>query len=63
MDNLDAEKDVLRSDPDKIAVIFEDMIQMCLWCVPHPVLLGETIITFCRGNATVGVHVSSVALH
>ena len=28
---LEAEKDVLRSDPEKLAVLFKEMIQMCLW--------------------------------
>ncbi|VDB92404.1 unnamed protein product [Peniophora sp. CBMAI 1063] len=31
MHELEAEKDVLESDPDKLEVIFREMVQMCLW--------------------------------
>ena len=29
--DIEAEKDALRSDPEKLAVLFKEMIQMCLW--------------------------------
>lgn len=31
MHELEAEKSALISDPDKLIVIFREMIQMCLW--------------------------------
>ncbi|KAI0049733.1 DUF89 domain-containing protein [Auriscalpium vulgare] len=31
MHDLEAEKDTLASDPDKLEVLFREMIQMCLW--------------------------------
>lgn len=33
MHELEAEKDVLESDPDKLEVIFREMVQMSLWYV------------------------------
>jgi hypothetical protein len=32
MGKLESEKDTLLSNADKLFIIFEDMIQMCLWC-------------------------------
>ncbi|GJE89042.1 protein-glutamate O-methyltransferase family protein [Phanerochaete sordida] len=29
--DLEVEKDILRNDPEKLAVLFKEMIQMCLW--------------------------------
>jgi hypothetical protein len=31
MHELGEEKEVLESDPDKLEVIFREMVQMCLW--------------------------------
>lgn len=31
MHELEAEKDLIASDPDKLSVLFKEMIQMCLW--------------------------------
>lgn len=31
MHELEAEKSALISDPDKLVIIFREMIQMCLW--------------------------------
>ena len=33
MHELAREKEKLRSDPDKLVVLFQEMIQMCLWQV------------------------------
>ena len=33
MHELEAEKQSLQSDPAKLAVLFKEMIQMCLWYV------------------------------
>ena len=33
MHDLEAEKDALEADPDKLEVIFREMVQMCLWQV------------------------------
>ena len=33
MHELEEEKSALESDPDKLQVLFKEMIQMCLWCV------------------------------
>ncbi|ETW85861.1 hypothetical protein HETIRDRAFT_309837 [Heterobasidion irregulare TC 32-1] len=32
MHELEEEKSALESDPDKLQVLFKEMIQMCLWC-------------------------------
>ena len=32
MGKFESEKDSLLSNADKLFIIFEDMIQMCLWC-------------------------------
>ena len=34
MHELDQEKELLRSDPDKFLVLFREMVQMCLWRAP-----------------------------
>lgn len=31
MHELEAEKSALESDPEKLKVFFQEMIQMCLW--------------------------------
>jgi len=31
MNELDSDKEGLRSDPEKLKVLFNEMIQMCLW--------------------------------
>jgi damage-control phosphatase, subfamily III len=31
MHGLDSDKEELRSDPEKLKILFNEMIQMCLW--------------------------------
>jgi hypothetical protein len=31
MHELENEKELLESDPDKLGIFFKEMIQMCLW--------------------------------
>jgi hypothetical protein len=31
MHELDSEKTAITSDPDKVSVLFKEMVQMCLW--------------------------------
>jgi damage-control phosphatase, subfamily III len=33
MHELQDQKATVESDPDKLEVLFKEMIQMCLWCV------------------------------
>jgi len=33
MHEIEIEKDKIKSDPDKLSVLFKEMVQMCLWCV------------------------------
>lgn len=32
MYELEAERDALSNDPSRLHVLFEEMLQMCLWC-------------------------------
>ena len=58
MHDLEAEKKEIFDDPEKLGVLFKEMIQMCLWYTHS--LLGQywsyvlLILLCCRGNATVG---------
>lgn len=52
MHELEAEKDVVRNDREKHAVLFKEMVQMCLWCVMS-LLIGDRTDVERRGNATV----------
>ena len=54
MHELESEKHKLIEDPDKLSVLFKEMMQMCLWCVSC--LLREmpnVTLHVHRGNATV----------
>ena len=42
MHDLESEKDELIADPDKLLVIFREMIQMCLWYVLPLLLFSVT---------------------
>lgn len=33
MHDLDVEREFVTEDPGKLAILFKEMIQMCLWCV------------------------------
>jgi hypothetical protein len=35
---LQSEKDIIVSDPEKLKVLFHEMTQMCLWCAYSPVI-------------------------
>jgi hypothetical protein len=51
---IEAEKDTLRSDPEKLAVLFKEMIQMCLWSVSLYIMsISADYLLIYRGNATV----------
>lgn len=39
MHELEREKEKLGSNPDKLLVLFREMIQMCLWQVYFPIHL------------------------
>ena len=41
MHEMETEKDALKSDPSKLAVLFKEMIQMCLWYVHSPLLVRK----------------------
>lgn len=57
MHELEDDKSALMSDPDKLIVIFREMIQMCLWYVCRLIVSWSrcTYADIClyRGNATV----------
>jgi hypothetical protein len=35
---LESEKDIIASDPEKLKVLFHEMTQMCLWCAHNLVI-------------------------
>jgi len=35
---LESEKDIIASDPEKLKILFHEMTQMCLWCAHNPVM-------------------------
>lgn len=59
---LGSDVEGIKSDPEKLKILFNEMIQMCLWWVSLPYLplrfiriFGVEAYAFCgiRGNATV----------
>ena len=54
MHEIEIEKDKIKSHPTKLSVLFKEMIQMCLWCVPSPTgrVLPASDQRYPRGNAT-----------
>jgi hypothetical protein len=53
MHELESQKLTLRSDPDKLDVLFKEMIQICLWWVDLAVCPIMALTSHHRGNATV----------
>jgi hypothetical protein len=53
MHELESQKSTLRSDPDKLDVLFKEMIQICLWWVDLAVCPIMALTSHHRGNATV----------
>jgi len=35
---LESEKDIIASDPEKLKILFHEMTQMCLWCAHNLVI-------------------------
>lgn len=46
------EKNTLESDPDKLGVLFKEMVQMCLWYVFSAFYYYQLLDARFRGNAT-----------
>ena len=53
MHEIEDQKAILESDPDKLEVLFKEMVQMCLWWVHLNLRLLIALISDHRGNATV----------
>lgn len=52
---LEVDKDLLRSDPEKLRVLFTEMIQMCLWCVRFSCFLTAQILIHSTGETQLSV--------
>lgn len=46
MHEIEIGKDQIISDPEKLSVLFKEMVQMCLWCVLASPLTDRVLPTF-----------------